>query len=229
MATLQGWEAASKPSMKAPYAMAQNLTPAGLEMAKVATEFFKEKGEQLQELGMLGDLLDNYVTHFVDVTSNSPQKQAEMKARILGGMSSVKLKTRFDQAMKRTYDSMFALEQEGFKLKTGDIADIMAAYSQSANNTLADRVFVRDLTKLKARDGRPLAVPAGASKTMRDSWNPAEPMLIKPTATDSDSRDYKGIDHPALRKWKWWARTKSQTGTCLWMASYCFTLKSIRT
>ena len=203
MATLQGWEAASKPSMKAPYAMAQNLTPAGLEMAKIATEFFREKGEQLQELGMLGELLDNYVTHFVDVTSNSPQKQAEMKARILGGMSSVKLKTRFDQAMKRTYDSMFALEQEGFKLKTGDIADIMAAYSQSANNTLADRVFVRDLTTLKARDGRPLAVPAGASKTMKDPWNPDEPMLIKPTAKDSDSRDYKGIDHPALRKWKW--------------------------
>jgi N12 class adenine-specific DNA methylase len=203
-ATLQKWADKSKPEMKTVYERALNLNAAEKAMADTAKTFFKEKGEEAQKLGLLGNLLENYVTHFVE---KAPANQRSgLMARILGDLASdtpaSKLKTKFDHAIKRVFSSMFDLEQEGHSLRGGgDIAGTLGAYAQAANNTVADRVFVKSLTDIMARDGRPMAVPSGA--ITRTDGSADSPLLIKPHTHPADTSDYRPISHPALRKWKW--------------------------
>jgi hypothetical protein len=203
-ATLQKWADKSKPEMKTVYERALNLNAAEKAMADTAKTFFKEKGEEAQKLGLLGNLLENYVTHFVE---KAPANQRSgLMARILGDLASdtpaSKLKTKFDHAIKRVFASMFDLEQEGHSLRGGgDIAGTLGAYAQAANNTVADRVFVKSLTDIMARDGRPMAVPSGA--ITRTDGSADSPLLIKPHTHPADTSDYRPISHPALRKWKW--------------------------
>jgi hypothetical protein len=202
--TLQKWADKSKPEMKTVYERALNLNAAEKAMADTAKTFFKEKGEEAQKLGLLGNLLENYVTHFVE---KAPANQRSgLMARILGDLASdtpaSKLKTKFDHAIKRVFSSMFDLEQEGHSLRGGgDIAGTLGAYAQAANNTVADRVFVKSLTDIMARDGRPMAVPSGA--ITRTDGSADSPLLIKPHTHPADTSDYRPISHPALRKWKW--------------------------
>lgn len=202
--TLQKWADQSKPETKAVYERALNLNAAEKAMAATATTFFKEKGEEAQKLGLLGNLLENYVTHFVE---KAPANQRSgLMARILGDLASdtpaSKLKTKFDHAIKRVFASMFDLEREGHSLRGGgDIAGTLGAYAQAANNTVADRVFVKSLTDIMARDGRPMAVPSGA--ITRTDGSADSPLLIKPHTHPADTSDYRPIAHPALRKWKW--------------------------
>jgi hypothetical protein len=202
--TLQKWADKSKPEMKTVYERALNLNAAEKAMADTAKTFFKEKGEEAQKLGLLGNLLENYVTHFVE---KAPANQRSgLMARILGDLASdtpaSKLKTKFDHAIKRVFASMFDLEQEGHSLRGGgDIAGTLGAYAQAANNTVADRVFVKSLTDIMARDGRPMAVPSGA--ITRTDGSADSPLLIKPHTHPADTSDYRPISHPALRKWKW--------------------------
>lgn len=202
--TLQKWADKSKPEMKTVYERALNLNAAEKAMADTAKTFFKEKGEEAQKLGLLGNLLENYVTHFVE---KAPANQRSgLMARILGDLASdtpaSKLKTKFDHAIKRVFASMFDLEQEGHSLRGGgDIAGTLGAYAQAANNTVADRVFVKSLTDIMARDGRPMAVPSGA--ITRTDGSADSPLLIKPHTHPADTSDYRPIAHPALRKWKW--------------------------
>ena len=225
--TLQKWADQSKPETKAVYERALNLNAAEKAMAATATTFFKEKGEEAQKLGLLGNLLENYVTHFVE---KAPANQRSgLMARILGDLASdtpaSKLKTKFDHAIKRVFASMFDLEREGHSLRGGgDIAGTLGAYAQAANNTVADRVFVKSLTDIMARDGRPMAVPSGAATPVEDKpmvdkdGNPVlykqgerkgeqktqeGALFIKPHTHPADTSDYRPIAHPALRKWKW--------------------------
>jgi hypothetical protein len=221
--------------MKTVYERALNLNAAEKAMADTAKTFFKEKGEEAQKLGLLGNLLENYVTHFVE---KAPANQRSgLMARILGDLASdtpaSKLKTKFDHAIKRVFASMFDLEQEGHSLRGGgDIAGTLGAYAQAANNTVADRVFVKSLTDIMARDGRPMAVPSGAVTLVEDKpmvdkdGNPVlykqgerkgeqktqeGALFIKPHARPSDTSDYRSISHQALRKWKWLGKDSGDT------------------
>jgi hypothetical protein len=84
--TLQKWADKSKPEMKTVYERALNLNAAEKAMADTAKTFFKEKGEEAQKLGLLGNLLENYVTHFVE---KAPANQRSgLMARILGDLAS---------------------------------------------------------------------------------------------------------------------------------------------
>jgi hypothetical protein len=205
-AALTAQAAASKPALKAVYNRALDLTPEEKQLAAEAKRFFDEIGKQGQEFGILNDMLENYVTHFVDRSSIPVKDQASTVAGVMSKMSGAKLKTRFDQALKRVMSSMFELEQKGYRLASSDIGEIMAAYSQAFSNTVADRAFIKSLTTLGAHDGRPLAVTSGYAKTMPDEEGNG-PLMVKANTKPEHSRDYVPINHPALRKWKWATKT----------------------
>lgn len=197
---------ASKPALRAVYERAASLNPQEVALAKEAQQFFDDLGAHAQKLGLLNDMLENYVTHFVDRSSIPAKQQATTVAGVMSNASGGKLKTRFDQALQRVMASMFELEQKGYRLSSSDIGEVMAAYSQSFNNTVSDRTFVKNLTTLKAEDGRPLAVTSGYAKEAQEG-QPDSPLLVKPHTKPEDAKDYVPINHPALRKWKWTAQT----------------------
>lgn len=200
--------AASKGALKEVYQRARALTPEERGLVAEAKAFFDEIGGEAVRLGIMTSMLENYVTHFVDRSSIAEKNRGTAAARVMGDlafMPSSKLKTNFDQARHRVMESMFELEQEGYRLATSDIADIMAAYSQSFSNTVADRTFVKLLTTLKAADGRPLAVTSGSASILENDTGDG-PLMVRPHAKPEEAADYLPIAHPALRKWRWRAQ-----------------------
>lgn len=205
IAELQRQEATSKAPFKPVYQRAQNLTPEEKQLASTMEGLFDKLAAQGKAADVLGDALENYVTHFVDQSSIPAKQKASTVASIMSGASTSKLKTKFDQGLRRTFKSMFDLEKAGYRLQSSDIAEVAAAYSQALGNTIIDRAFVRGLTTRKASDGRPSAVTSGYAKEILNPGGNA-PLLVKPHVRPEDSQDYVAINHPALRKHKWVAK-----------------------
>lgn len=195
---------ASKPKFAPIYERALNLSPAELKIAEVARKFFNDIGEQAQKLGILGEMLEGYVARYVDQSSIPENEKGAKIAQAVGDVATSRMKTSFDRAIHRVFKNLFALEQEGYRVHSSDIAEVMAAYSEEMNSVVAARTFIKKLSKLNATDGRPLAVTSGyARKIEGDAEKPDGPLLVKPFGKPEDARDYLPIDHPALRKYKW--------------------------
>lgn len=180
------------------YVKAANLTPEEKQLAERVKDFFQSKAEVGQRYGLLGDLLDNYVNQLWDLSDKKNQQGRDVS---LGHLATSRLNTRFDNAMKRVFESYFAGEQAGYKAKTTEIGKLMSVYAQSFNHVVADRTFVRNLTDLKASDGRPLAVVSGYARKVEGKV--ADALKVSANNKPNDAGDYQHIEHPALRKWKW--------------------------
>lgn len=204
VAELKMQEALSKKNLAPIYARAANLTPEEKDGAAIAKNLLDEKGAELQKVGLLKELVENYVTHMVDQSSIPQNKKGQTIARIVGDFATSRMKTSFDFAIQRVFKSLFDLEQAGYRTVGTDIADIVAAYCQSADNVIAARTFVRSLTDIMDEDGRPLATVSGSVRRLEpEEGEPNGSMLIKPFTKPLDAKDYLPIDHPALRKYKW--------------------------
>ena len=119
---------------------------------------------------------------------------------------------------KRVFATYFEGEQLGFIPKNKDAAFLVTAYDSAFKEMLAARTFVKSLTELKGKDGRPLAVVSGGGQTLPREAATPEAYLVNPDLHPKfyrknpetgqreavgNTSDYRRVDHPALRKWKW--------------------------
>lgn len=194
---LSEWEKGSKSELAGKYRDAQNLTDEEKLFAQNARNYWDAKLDQAIQAGILEHGIEDYVSHIVK--RENPITN-ELKAQIDTGT----LNTNPSFAKKRIHDTIFALEQSGHLAET-DLGFLMSAYEQSFNRAVAARTYIKSLLSGKASDGRPLAVPSAASAKLIEA-KPGEldnAYLVRPNLRPQDYGDYRSVNHPALRGWKW--------------------------
>jgi hypothetical protein len=190
--------AASKGSLKQGYEAAQNLTPRETEIAQMIREYYDKQLEKGINEGLLKEGLENYITQVW-------KKENPITRKLMNDLVNSKLQPNFKYARQRMFSSYFEGEQAGYK-PSKDAGALVANYDQSFNKSLAARAFIKDLHEGTASDGRPLVEVSGSGKLVSEG-EPKPKFIIKPKSTPDDIGDYKTIDHPALRGWKWIGKT----------------------
>jgi hypothetical protein len=139
-----------------------NLTEKEIKAANQLKEQFAKLGKEAQDLGILKELRENYITHIVD-WEKAPSKDIGTYLRSLieeagPRMGGVSPKSKF--AKERKYetfeDLQKAIEGSGLELKTKDAAEIYQEYARSMTRAIENRKMIDSLKNLKDVEGTPL-------------------------------------------------------------------------
>ena len=191
---------ASKPNVRPGYEMALRLTPAEKTLARNISQYLDSQLEKGREAGILSAGVENYVNQVWN--RDLLNRENPFVKGLRGDFASEKLQPNFRFARKRIFDSYFAGEQAGFKPRDKDVGVLMAVYDQAFRKAIAARAFLRDLHEAKASDGRPLVEISGYGRPV-ESEDTGRATLIDPKTKTEETSDYRKIDHPAMRGWKW--------------------------
>ena len=202
MAVLKERAGASKGTLKRGYELAQALTPRELDIAGMLRDYYDQQLERGVSEGLLKDGLENYITQIW-------KKENPITRKLQNELVSSRLQPNFKYAKQRIFESFFEGEQAGYK-PMKDAGALVAHYDQSFNKALSARAFIKELHEGKASDGRPLVEVSGSGKLVGED-EPKPKFIIKPKSTPEAIGDYKTIDHPALRGWKWVGKTPEGT------------------
>lgn len=172
---------------------------------KVATELERHNQDTLAEAksaGVLKDGLDNYMMHVWR------DNHAALR-RIAAESQATSLITKPSFTKQRTILDYFTGIKLGYKPASLDFADLVAAHERSFREALAARAYIKALHDATASDGRPLVTISPASAKELTSAEKTDPAyLIRPNAKPGEQyEDYRVVDHPALRGWRWAAKT----------------------
>lgn len=209
-ATLQAWHDATKGnSLKKGYAAALNLSPDEVKVANFIKEFFDQKFKELSAIGLVKNAVENYVNQIWKKDFVGSGDAAQFAG---------KLQRNFKFGEERTFGSFFEGEQADFSPMTKDVSNLAGTYLSESNKVIATREFLKHLTTLEASDSseeqpRPLAAPFGGG-TISQSKEEG-PTMIRPMARGENLFDYKVIDHPAMRDWKWLGKDAGGQGVML--------------
>jgi hypothetical protein len=194
---LAAWEQGSKPELADKYADAQNLSDDEKLFANNARNYWDAKLDQAMDQGILSHGIEDYVMHLV-------KRENPITNQLRAEVDTGKLVTNPSFAKQRIHQTIYDLEQAGL-LSDNDLGKMMATYEQSFNKALSSRAYVKSLLDGKMPDGRPIAVVSSASAHEL----PAQPgalndaYLVRPNLHPENTGDYRTVNHPALRGWKW--------------------------
>jgi hypothetical protein len=216
---LDRWASTNRaPRYQAGYDAARALTPEEQAFADRAERFYNQKAGVLTSWGILQNVIDSYVSRVWD-----------MQGQTGGALTGGRMKVNPSFARHRSFDTAFEGEQPwvdpltgatnpGLEHITKDIGEKMAIYSIEANKTLAHRQFIRDISEVRAADGRPAVAPTGNMTRVENDDGALEAHLVYPdskmntqTGVDANgdpieepTRDYQTIKNKWLMKqWKW--------------------------
>lgn len=203
-AQLEAWaKASTRLDAKKGYEAALKLTPEQLQVAERLRQWFNDRFTRAEQAGVVekDSFRENYVTHLVEqpFVGGGP-----------GSNFSGKLGQNFKFSKERSFPNFFEMENAvddqghnlGFRAKTKDIAEIMAAYDLELNKSILTRQLMKDLLETKNIAGEPLAVPIkGAIST--EGEGAQGNFITNPGIKEVDEKLYKPLDHASLRKW-WW-------------------------
>lgn len=189
-------EAASKGRVKRGYEMAQKLTPEEQGYARKIGDYLDEKLKQ----GIAADLLEHGVENYV---TQVWKRENPITNSLRASLDTSRLPVDFNSARQRIFSSYFEGEQAGYQPANKDVGHLIALYDQSFNRSLSARGLIKQLTEGKASDGRPLTTVFGSGVVLPAGEGANEAILVKPQTRGEATADYKTIDHPALRGWKW--------------------------
>lgn len=199
---LADWASREKrASAKKVYDAAAKLTPDQVAYAKKLEAWFDAK----HPLAVLAGLLDekqkraNYVPLMVDKDYDGPV-----------GRANPKFKGDFSHAIARDFANSFELENAtdekgqnlGLRVKTRDIAEVLAAYGAELDRVDLTRQALKALesAKAKAADGEPLV--KGVNPVLHVGAPDENSTISNPSSTTSESGvRYETLDHPAFKKW----------------------------
>lgn len=179
------------------YLIARQLTPTEKSYGRMVRDHLDNLGNEALKQGLLSHLKDNYVQQVWN-----PPDQEGMN-RIFGAGGSGFLRPNPTFAKQSFYDSYFDGEQAGLNPKDKDLGFLVANYTKSFNTALMSRSFISSLHEGVAKDGRPLSAPGGKGMPIGGDETGPDAYLIFPKAGPEETSDYRVIDHPALRDWKW--------------------------
>lgn len=197
---LQARADASKGRIKRGYEAAMNLTDYERTLAGNVREYLDSQLAKGIEGGILKNGVENYVNQIW-------KRENPITKKIVSDFQSSKLEPNFKFARQRVFDSYFEGEQAGFAPANKDVGALIALYDQAFNKTLSARAFLKDLHAGNASDGRPLVEVSGSGKVIDQTGNRSleqgKSILVKPRTRTEETYDYRKIDHPAMRGWKW--------------------------
>lgn len=203
-AVLRQRAAASKtPKLRKGYEDALSLNRDEKIAAEQIRIYLDNRLQEGIDSGILDHGLDNYITQIWKRPNPVTQK-------LISDISIGKLQPNFKYARQRLLESYFEGEQKGLVPANKSVSALIAAYDQSFNRSLAARAFIKNLTEGKASDGRPLVEVSGSGRLVGDE-GAKQAVLVKSKTKPEDIADYRTIDHPALRKWKWASKTPDGT------------------
>lgn len=192
----------SKGSLKNGYEAALKLTPEEKAIAAEISTQFDNYLKEAQAAGIIESGLENYVNQLWEKKTHNKEELKQFKSEINAGL----LNTNFNYAKKRIFESYYKGEQKGYIPKNKDIAFLLGTYHQSMYEAIAARRAIKALSDGVAEDGRPLVSVSGGGKhgeyDMTEAKGP-EAYFIRPKVKSEETSDYRYINHPALRKWKW--------------------------
>lgn len=196
MELLKKWETeALLDKNKRKYRQAQNLTADEIKIANDIKQWYDDKLKMAQDYEVIEEGVENYVN-----------RKWKKKNTVTEGIkndfvyNSV-LKTNFESARKRVFETEFEGEQLKYETISDDLVDNIGWYSQGLDNVINNRNYIKNLTYGKASDGRPLVAPTGFGKTIEGKTN--EIGFINPNIKTGNTSDYISLNHPALKQWKW--------------------------
>lgn len=182
------------PRIRRAFEAAANLTPKEIESAGFIKDYFGRRMDDAKAAGVLDKFLEDYYTHIWKDARKMPKE-------LVGALNSGRVVEYFESARARKLESFI----DGLKLGFEPVLDpalVLPRYNFGLDRAIASRAFIKELTKTKEADGRPTASPTGiATKIEGDSGT--EATLVKPDVKPEKVADYKLVDNPALRKWKW--------------------------
>lgn len=179
--------------LKKGYETALRLTPAEIGLAAKIRGTYDALLKRAKAAGIEINELDDYV--------NQIWKKNPIKDFVASSNRSLSDSIRF--AKKRYYDSFFDGEQNGLKPETKDIAKLLPIYVNEVNNAIGTKMFIAEMAKGKASDGRPLLASTGYVKQVV-SPEGEKSTFVLPEMKPDDAKDYKAIGgHPALHDWQW--------------------------
>lgn len=183
------------------YELAQSLTPEEIAFARRVRSTFDRLWIRAAREGLIDAQArrNNYVNHI--------WKRPGLLSNLIGS-SNRRLSEYFRNAQRRSFDTFFHGEQQGYRPETKDVAKLLGTYTIDLNNALISRRFVRDLMSGTAKDGRPLVVPAGHIDVLPGGAGGADVYLVHPNRKPADARDYRPPEsaQPALSQWLWHAQ-----------------------
>jgi hypothetical protein len=209
---LSVWAKSSKlASNRAQYEAAKALTPEQKQAVLQGRQYYEAKGKELEELGLLHHLIEDYSgQHMVDMrASHPPAELNQLRADLVRGTFN----TNFKYALRRIFETEFALENAGYKLKTTSFFDKLANYAKSANDVLADRNAIKQWMGGDTKDGKPMFATGQFRTVVEGKKNDA--LLVNPKVRPDPkwknaqgeptdiSHEYVKMEHPAFKKWQW--------------------------
>jgi hypothetical protein len=218
--------AASKLRLRMGYEEAQRLTDEEKTVANNISSYYESRWQEAHAAGILNGVVENYVNQ---AWSRSNEVTKNLMADVQRGL----LEPNFRFAKQRIFDSFFEGEQIGRKPLSKDIGTLLSIYNQSLDRAIFSRQFILSLHGSKASDGRPLVEISGSGAAVPEGEEPPEQYVIRPHTKQPsmptavarkamqeeplDLSDYRVVDHPALRGWKWLMNTKGENKTPIFM------------
>jgi hypothetical protein len=187
--------AKSRPEYRQGYEDAQHLTPEEHAVGQFIISQQEEFWQKAHDAGILEGFIENYVR-------GQWERENVAGQRITALANSGMLNDKPREAMKKVFQNYFEGEQLGFIPTDKRIGYQFIAAQRSIRGAIAARNALVDLMHSKEADGRP-TVAVGGGGAMMGEGTEAKPYFVKPNVKPAEAQDYKLLDHPALRKWKW--------------------------
>lgn len=186
----------SSKDFKQSYIDAANLTPKEKELADFVVKQQTENAEKAIEVGVLEHMLDGYVR-------GQWERETVGGQRIAALANSGILNDHPKEAMHKVFQNYFEGEQAGAVPFDKSIAYQFAAATRSIRQAIAARETLTAFMKTTEKDGTPTIVVGGGRMLLGDIAD-KNPNFVRPSqARDFDWSNYKTINHPAMRKWRW--------------------------
>lgn len=186
----------ARPAYRKGYEDALTLTDEEKTFVQNVRNFMDSELDEAQKAGILEHGVDNYIQHIWKRGSRDP-----FVKRLAAEINYSALQPNPSFAKRRVWDTFFKGEQLGAEPVSKDIAFLLSMHHQSLMKAIAARNFLKALLNTPASDGRPLTVVEGGMRLPNAGENDA--YLVRPHQRNQATADYREINHPALRKWKW--------------------------
>lgn len=186
----------TRPEVRRAVEQAANLPPEAKAFAQQIRQFYGIRLEDAREAEIFNKALEDYYTHIWDKPENMPEK-------LRAAYSTGRVSDYFQFARQRKIPMFLDGILEG-KRPILDPAKVMPYYNYALDRAIASRQFVKELSKIKAPDGKPTVLPNGtANKVEPTDPDAGSTVFIDPKGQTELGKGWPVINHPAMRKWKW--------------------------
>ena len=227
---LRAWaNLSADPRAKAGYEAALRLTPEQKKIALALNDYYQSKLGLGIERGMLENGVANYATQIWRDDKGQKLEEVQFQdyerdahgapLRDAEGNFIQKIGRKYSQGFQfanpRQFEDFFSGEAMGFRPLTKDAASLLGIYGSEFNRTLALRELVKELTEVKAADGRPI-VGVGVSQPLwqyKEGETPDAASGAFHIAKPEDSAGYKTLNHPVFERWKFTVPAQSEETT----------------